>query len=69
MADIAEYLTGSLDTPHITYARLDELRAVIIAVDAALVAARPLPEMRFPDAELLALLERYSHARARVLRY
>ncbi|QTJ70145.1 hypothetical protein HYG77_31580 (plasmid) [Rhodococcus sp. ZPP] len=47
--------------------RLD--RAVIIAADAALVAARPLPEMRFSDAELLALLERYSHVRARVLRY
>jgi hypothetical protein len=45
------------------------LRAVIIAADAALVAARPLPEMRFSDAESLALLKRYSHVRTRVLRY
>ncbi|MDF3306723.1 hypothetical protein P3H15_16990 [Rhodococcus sp. T2V] len=60
LADIVEYLTESLDTPHTTYAKLDELREVITTVDAALAAARPLPEMRYPDTELLVLIDRYA---------
>ncbi|EKT77299.1 hypothetical protein WSS_A38116 [Rhodococcus opacus M213] len=61
------YLTDRLDADPITDDAIEECRRHVTAVDQLTTAAKDLPELRHPDAEILGLLARYMAARFRIL--